>query len=203
MGFFLGKITPMNDTLNELFFFLYHLVPTISKHTFLHDSIVFSSIIVFITLCIIIIFRQTSSRHDRKIRTANKVYLRLQKIPSPQKKMAYIRKVDPFVFEELILTAFKLSGHKIKRNKRYTGDGGIDGQVWIDNQLFLVQAKRYKGSINPAHVTEFSRIVRNHPSAQGLFIHTGRTGLQSKKNAKNVFFISGSKLIELLSPTES
>ncbi|HHX8430837.1 TPA: hypothetical protein ACVO1V_002940 [Legionella pneumophila] len=42
----------------------------------------------------------------------------------PSRFFAYIRTIDPFVFEELILIAFKSRGLKVIHNKRYTGDGG-------------------------------------------------------------------------------
>ncbi|WP_192840691.1 restriction endonuclease, partial [Enterobacter hormaechei] len=45
--------------------------------------------------------------------------------------MNYLRKIDPFVFEELLLEGFEAHGFRTIRNKRYTGDGGIDGQVII------------------------------------------------------------------------
>ncbi|MEX6059375.1 restriction endonuclease [Enterobacter hormaechei] len=42
-------------------------------------------------------------------------------------KINYLRKIDPFVFEELLLEGFEAHGFRTIRNKRYTGDGGIDG----------------------------------------------------------------------------
>ena len=38
-------------------------------------------------------------------------------------KITALRGVNPLVFEEMILTALKRQGYKIKRNKRYSHDG--------------------------------------------------------------------------------
>ncbi|MGM8474744.1 restriction endonuclease, partial [Enterobacter hormaechei subsp. steigerwaltii] len=70
-------------------------------------------------------------------------------------KINYLRKIDPFVFEELLLEGFEAHGFRTIRNKRYTGDGGIDGQVIIGKYRYLIQAKRYRGHIALQHVQEF------------------------------------------------
>jgi restriction system protein len=114
-------------------------------------------------------------------------------------QITHLRGVDPFVFEEMILTAIKRQGHKIQRNKRYTGDGGIDGRCTINGQDFLVQAKRYKAHINPQHVIEFAAICKRQ-NKRGLFVHTGKTGAKSKSVAQNtnLEMISGQRLLNLL-----
>ena len=58
-------------------------------------------------------------------------------------KMAYLRKINPYVFEELVLDGFRSKGYGVKRNRRYSGDGGIDGRVYLDGKEYLVQCKRY------------------------------------------------------------
>lgn len=114
-------------------------------------------------------------------------------------QMTHLRQVDPFVFEEMILTAIKRQGHKIQRNKRYTGDGGIDGRSTIKGKDYLVQAKRYKAHINPQHVIEFAGICKRQ-GKRGLFVHTGKTGAKSKSVAHNtnLEMISGQRLLNLL-----
>lgn len=53
--------------------------------------------------------------------------------------IAYLRRIDPLVFEELVLSALARRGYAILRNERYSGDGGIDGRVWINGQCRLIQ----------------------------------------------------------------
>jgi restriction system protein len=112
----------------------------------------------------------------------------------------YLRKIDALAFEELALESFARAGHRIKRGRRYSGDGGIDGHVWIDKRWVPVQCKRYAGAINPAHVREFSDLVF---PGRGFFVHTGRTGPQSRQAAAGVTFISGQKLINLIRGTNN
>ncbi len=116
--------------------------------------------------------------HIEKIWRARLQLFRFRRISSAEKQFYFLRSVDPFVFEEMILTALKDLGHKIKRNKRYTGDGGIDGRAEIHSMPVFIQAKRYKAHINHVHVAEFrNKCSRNR--VKGIFIHTGKTGKQS------------------------
>ncbi len=147
------------------------------------------------------------SRHNRNIRQARKI---LKKIRSwggenlNARIFSYLRKIDPFVFEELLLESFKDNGYVIKRNKRYTGDGGIDGVVYDEDKTYFVQAKRYKNHINKQHIVDFSKRVTQY-NVNGFFIHTGRTGKESSSlisQYQNIELISGSKLITLMLNTE-
>lgn len=137
-------------------------------------------------------------RHIYKIIKSYRRLNKLKSIEHPGQQFAYLRKIDPFVFEEMILTSFKRLGGKIIRNRHYTGDGGIDGKIVIDNQLFLIQAKRYSSHINPAHITDFARLCERQ-CCRGLFIHTGKTGAKSWKNtSRAIDIVSGQRMLDLL-----
>lgn len=126
----------------------------------------------------------------------------LDQIEHGAQKLAYLRTLEPFVFEELLLDAYARRGHSIRRNRRYTGDGGVDGRVIIDGQLFLIQAKRYSGHINPEHVQEFRQTVRQR-RCRGMFCHTGRTGPAARRifgEAPEITLLSGDALLCLLAP---
>lgn len=162
-------------------------------------------------LMIVWLMRRVSRRwvrkrsHVRRQRQAQRVLAKLMTIPEPRWQIAYLRKIDPFTFEELILEAFEQRGERVQRNHRYTGDGGVDGRVWLDGKLHLVQAKRYSGHIDLGHVREFGTLVnRNH--ARGLFVHTGKTGRSTReevRNLHNVQLISGNLLLRLLNPAST
>ena len=118
--------------------------------------------------------------------------------------IAYLRRLDPFVFEELILEAFQRSGYQIRRNPRYTGDGGIDGQVRINGIWCIIQAKRYSGAIRPQHVHDFVQLCEERRQP-GVFVHTGRTGPRSRSalgRFDSAIFISGDRLVRLLAERE-
>lgn len=113
---------------------------------------------------------------------------------------ARFRAMDPLAFEELLLEAFERRGHRVIRNCRYTGDGGVDGEVIIDGIRFLIQAKRYKDAIRPEHVWDFAQLCATRRQ-RGLFIHTGRTGGMSRAvvdGATGIQIVSGQKLLALL-----
>ena len=113
---------------------------------------------------------------------------------------ARLRAMDPLAFEELLLEAFERRGHRVIRNRRYTGDGGVDGEVIIDGERWLIQAKRYRDAIRPEHVWDFAQLCATK-RRRGLFIHTGRTGGMSRAvvdGATGIEIVSGQKLLALL-----
>lgn len=150
----------------------------------------------------VVMFTPKSSRlHKNNIRKAQRLLNRIQnKKHSPGMLFDMLRHEDHFVFEEIILCCFKACGFRIKRNHAYTGDGCIDGTVFDEvGNKFLIQAKRYKSTINPQHVREFARVVDREVVTDGLFIHTGRTGPKSYRALLPVVrIISGDTLLELL-----
>lgn len=156
--------------------------------------------IIFLVVFLIINFFpcRRNIKHIKNKKTAKKLYKRINEIKNKDKGwlFSYLRKIDPFVFEELILYTFKVKGYKIIRNKRYTGDGGIDGKVIINNKLYFIQAKRYSNYINPRHVENFAKICTEN-NVNGFFIHSGKTGEETKKiikQYKNITIISGNRL---------
>jgi restriction system protein len=124
---------------------------------------------------------------------------RLKRLNTPEEQITHLRGVNPYVFEEMILTALKHRGYQIKRNKRYSGDGGIDGQAIIKGHCYLIQAKRYANHINPAHVQSFARLCERR-GRRGLFVHTGKTGKKSVRIVQfsEIEMISGDRLLNML-----
>lgn len=120
--------------------------------------------------------------------------------------MAYLRKINPYVFEEAILEALEKQGHRIVRNKAYSGDGGIDGKVFIEGRLHLIQAKRYSSAIDPGHVRAFDAVIGRHYAHGGLFVHTGRTGKSVRGieavSSGRIRIVSGEALLSLLAPSQ-
>lgn len=160
-------------------------------------------LILLITICILYLSSNKKIRWRQKhnIETGKKVLARIHDLSAPA-ALTYLRKIDPFVFEELILTAFERKGNRIIRNQRYTGDGGIDGRIIEDGKLVLIQAKRYKAYISKQHLKDFITLVEKSNASKGYFIHTGRTGnsIIEELTSKKLKIISGQKLLDLLSP---
>ncbi|WP_158150189.1 restriction endonuclease [Pantoea agglomerans] len=143
----------------------------------------------------------TARRHRRYRATAARVHQRLRELNGDGQRMSYLRKINPYVFEELLLLAFELQGLKVERNASYSGDGGLDGKVFINGECWLIQAKRYSRAISPSHVRDFDALL-SRAGQRGFFIHTGRTGQMSQavcRTSSRLKIISGQNLLRLLS----
>ena len=117
----------------------------------------------------------------------------------PAQAFVYLRKVNPYSFEELDLDGFEKAGYRVRRNERYSGDGGVDGRVSKDGEEYLVQCKRYRGYISRQDVEDFSRVCTRE-CRKGFFVHTGKTGEASWGTAGafgNVNIISGGRMLSL------
>ncbi|MEJ2754264.1 MAG: restriction endonuclease [Gammaproteobacteria bacterium] len=141
-------------------------------------------------------------RHAQKIKASYRVLNTLERLAhqdqAAARQFGYLRRIDPFVFEEVVLSALEKGGHRVQRNRRYTGDGGLDGQCWIEGEHYLLQMKRYAQHINPQHVNAFQALCRSRQS-KGLFIHTGKTGKGARVfNHSGIKIISGNRLLRLL-----
>ncbi|MDL4914904.1 MAG: restriction endonuclease [Enterobacterales bacterium endosymbiont of Blomia tropicalis] len=146
--------------------------------------------------------RVTSSQrcHRRYRATAERVLQRLPQLAGDAQRLVYLRRINPYAFEELLLLALERQGHPVQRNASYSGDGGLDGQVFIDGHRWLIQAKRYGKTITPAHIRNFGTLLLRERCG-GFFIHTGRTGNLSRlllHAYPQVRLISGQRLLNLL-----
>ena len=145
------------------------------------------------------LFSWRPAPHARQIAKAHRVLRRLGGLDGPGRAarvIAYLRKVDPYVFEELLLNAFARRGVAVRRNRRYSGDGGIDGYLQLDGGI-CVQAKRYRGHIRAADVAAFKALVAAR-RCRGVFIHTGRTGRGARAAAGSLEILSGQRLVDLV-----
>ena len=111
------------------------------------------------------------------------------------RRMGYLRKIDPLVFEEMVLDAFQKKGWIVERNTRYSGDGGLDGKVFLDNRWRGIQCKRYKGAIQTAQVDQFARDLQKFGLERGYFVHTGRTPSGVRQRYEHISILSGSDLL--------
>lgn len=179
------------------------------------------TIVLMFTVLLVVIYKNLSVKqkksHIWRQKSANKALDILKAFKNDGQIVSYLRKLDPFVFEELLLIAIAQNKNcKVIRNSKYTGDGGIDGKFIYTNDdkkkyLYLVQAKRYSAYINNKDILALSKKVKEEKAHQGLFIHTGRSGKDALKIAyhtdnlaifygysDNIKLLSGSKLVDLI-----
>nr|WP_159465209.1 restriction endonuclease [Scandinavium goeteborgense] len=139
-------------------------------------------------------------RHRRYRATAERVLQRLPQLAGDAQRLVYLRRINPYVFEELLSLALERQGHPVQRSASYSGDGGLDGQVFIDGHRWLIQAKRYGKTITPAYIREFGTLLLRERCGC-FFIHTGRTGNLSRlllHAYPQVQLVSGQRLLNLL-----
>lgn len=141
--------------------------------------------------------------HRKRILKAKYIFKQIKKPEfqqEPARLFAYIRKIDPFVFEELLLLAFRSRGFKVRHNKCYTGDGGIDGMVIMPNKKpYAIQAKRYQGHVHAKHLDDFALDLKRQGCFGGFFVHSGKSGLGVyQRLSPDVILISGFNLHRLL-----
>ena len=145
-------------------------------------------------------WRLTGS-HGWRWRSAKRVWKKMRSGGFSGKAfLSYLRKVDPFVFEELVLYSFRKAGYRIIRNARYTGDGGVDGRVIRDGMRYLLQMKRYSGFIHLEDVQALDALCRKK-NRQGLFVHTGRVPDSVREylaGGSRVVMVDGARLYDLV-----
>lgn len=142
--------------------------------------------------------------HHRNVRRARRTLDRLRALASDNAPepviLAYLRKIDPTVFEEMVLEVFEQKGYRVIRNRRYSGDGGLDGKIIINGRTLLVQCKRYTSHIDASHVRDFAHLCIREKQ-EGLFVHTGKTGKLSREIEKlnpHVKILSGFVLARVI-----
>jgi restriction system protein len=144
--------------------------------------------------------------HRRRIGASRRVLSTLRSFTGEAghaRAMVYLRTVDPVTYEEIILSSLEDAGALVLRNRRYTGDGGIDGRCWFPGcgwRTVAIQCKRYSASVTPAHAAAFCAPVRRRGHVGGLYVHCGRTGPASYQALRGspVALINGQRLLQLV-----
>lgn len=87
------------------------------------------------------------------------------------------------------------------RGTRYSGDGGVDGAVWLPGRgRRALQAKRYRHHVSLAHVCAFGDGIAERGYDGGLFVRTGRSGaaLYPQMDTSLIGLLSGNRLLRLM-----
>lgn len=150
------------------------------------------------------LFSHVKVKHKETLSKAKKHHKIALQINCPAKKIAYLKTFNnqPFVFEEMVLLALKSKGFVIKRNEKYTGDGGVDGMAYRNQFSYIIQCKCYGKNqvIKTADVNALHELCTGE-NDRGLFIHTAKTPMSTLKTSRTskVKIISGKRLVELFS----
>ncbi len=116
--------------------------------------------------------------------------------------MNYLKKMNPYVFEELILTVIENQNIRVTRNKAYSGDGGVDGIFHTKYGKVYVQCKRYQDYIHLKDVKDLLLKSQEKKCYKAVFVHTGKTRDNTKnlflQNRQKIILISGNTMIDLI-----
>ena len=103
--------------------------------------------------------KASTRRHRRYRATAGRVLNKLNSLPGDGQRLTYLRKISPYVFEELLLSAFERQGLTVVRNASYSGDGGLDGRSSSTASTGL-SSQTVQSCCFPAHVEDFDRLLQ-------------------------------------------
>ena len=138
--------------------------------------------------------------HHQNIAKARVVLTKVRTFYRSRQVIAYLKKINAYVMEELVLTSLEDQGYSVKRSPTYSGDGGKDGETVIFGKRYFIQTKRYAEHISKGDIQKFIILCNKH-NVRGLFVHTGKTGRHSKREAEkatHIHIISGDNLVRLV-----
>lgn len=142
--------------------------------------------------------------HRRKVRKSRRVLRVVRHFREPGlagRCLRYLRQVDPLVFEEVAMSALEDAGLLVLRNRRYSGDGGVDWAIWgPKNGWLAVQVKPYSSHIRRGHLLDFDDAISRLHFQGGVFVQTGRSGAGSYAFLPDsgIILLNGKRLITLL-----
>lgn len=126
-------------------------------------------LMVCLAFCLLAVLLMLILRGGERKQKCARLLARLKTLPEDAHRLKYLRKINPYVFEELLLLALKQQGMTVIHNPCYSGDGGPDGQVMINGERWLIQAKRYGRTIRPAHIDAFGELLRREGCRGGFY----------------------------------
>ncbi|HBQ61258.1 MAG TPA: hypothetical protein DD671_16985 [Balneolaceae bacterium] len=83
-----------------------------------------------------------------------------------------LKQMNPYKFEEYVGEIYKKLGYEIFQTK-FSGDQGIDLKLIKNGITYLVQCKRYKGTVSVNQLRGFLGTLSFHEVKKGKFVTTG------------------------------
>ncbi|MEV4611981.1 restriction endonuclease [Kitasatospora sp. NPDC049258] len=111
--------------------------------------------------------------------------------------------MDPLVFEELVAELFRRRGF-VTRTTARSGDQGVDVVAEdpdpITGGQIVIQAKRYRGRVDPTAVRDLDATRVHHGANKGILVTTATFGKGSRDwvKGKPLTLVDGAQLVELL-----
>lgn len=136
---------------------------------------------------------------QREISLRQKRREEIEKLKQKVRVPEYLKSMDPREFEILVCQLFEAQNYEV-RLTQYVGDGGIDGYLYKDSKIILLQCKRYKGSVGEPAVRDLYGAMAHEKADAGYMVTTGNVSKQAKSwiGDKPIRVIELNELIELI-----
>lgn len=151
------------------------------------NTILFICAGIIIFICMILTQRFQNRKFQKKANSLSQIEDFLQ--------------ISPREFEDMIVELYERAGHKPKRTGA-TGDHGVDIVVDAKNgEKWVVQCKRWRGSVGEPVVRDFYGVVQHEKADKGIIFTTGRFTASAQQWAKGkpITLYDGNKLVEIWS----
>lgn len=106
-----------------------------------------------------------------------------QKRKSLSQKVDELLELSPRDFEEYVSQLLKHLGYSNIELTPYVNDKGIDVIAYKDELKYVVQCKRYKGTVGSPDIQTFLGAMSHAQADKGLFITTGMFSFEAEKMA--------------------
>lgn len=101
---------------------------------------------------------------------------------SAAKKLEDLLAMTPREFEEYIGQLYKNMGYEVKVTP-YSNDKGVDAIMYKDGFKYVIQCKRYKGTVGSPDIQKFIGAMDHAKADKGIFITTGMFSFEAEKMA--------------------
>ena len=111
--------------------------------------------------------------------------------------------LDPIDFEDLVAALFKAMGMEVMTTQR-SGDGGVDVRAMDPDPIrggkLVIQVKRYRSTIPPAHIRDLYGTMLHEGATKGILVTTAEFGPSAQEFAagKPLTLLGGKQLADLL-----
>ncbi|MDY6114089.1 MAG: restriction endonuclease [Alloprevotella sp.] len=99
-------------------------------------------------------------------------------------KIEDLLSLSPREFEEYVGQLYKSMGYKVEVTP-YSNDKGIDVIMYKDDTKYVIQCKRYKGTVGSPDIQKFIGAIDHAKADKGIFVTTGMFSFEAEKMASD------------------
>lgn len=96
---------------------------------------------------------------------------------------SFLKTIHPRSFEELVASVYRQLGYSVTLTQ-YSNDGGVDAFAEKDGKRFLIQCKRFQGSVGQPILRDLYGAVHKHCADGGILVTTGKITEQAREWVK-------------------